>query len=91
MRLLNAGSYEPGAGTLEMIEQWGDAIPPYAIFSHTWSDSEVTFADVQYGTYLGHSSFFKLESALIQTKRDGWNWLWADNCCNVNHPEAGHT
>jgi hypothetical protein len=81
MRLLNAGSYQPGARKLEMIEQWGGAVPPYAIFSHTWSDSEVTFDDVQNGTFTGRPSFFKLESALIQTKRDGWNWLWADNCC----------
>lgn len=81
MRLLNTKSYAPGIRKLDMIEQWGDELPPYAIFSHTWSNSEVSFADVQNGTCFDRPSFFKLESALVQAKKDGWDWLWADNCC----------
>lgn len=81
MRLLNARSYQPGVRKLEIIEQWGNRIPRYAIFSHTWSDSEVLFADVLNETFCDRSGFYKLESALLQAKNDGWDWLWADNCC----------
>jgi hypothetical protein len=81
MRLLNTRSYEPGTRKLDITEQWGDDIPPYAIFSHTWSSSEVTFADVLNGSCFDRDAFFKLEKAILQSKQDGWDWLWADNCC----------
>lgn len=81
MRLLNAKSYQRGSRTLEIIERWGDGIPPYAIFSHTWAESEVLFADVLNGTFVNRYGFFKLEAAIMQAKEDGWDWLWADNCC----------
>lgn len=81
MRLLNIKSYQRGSRKLEIIERWGDAIPRYAIFSHTWTDSEVLFADVINGTFADRDGFFKLESAIMQAREDGWDWLWADNCC----------
>lgn len=80
MRLLNTRSYQRGV-RLEIVEKWGNDIPQYAIFSHTWSDSEVLIADILNGTFNGRAGFFKLESALLQAKSDGWDWLWADNCC----------
>lgn len=80
MRLLNTRSYQRGV-RLEIVEKWGNDIPQYAIFSHTWSDSEVLFADILNGTFGGRAGFFKLEAALLQAKNDGWEWLWADNCC----------
>ena len=35
MRLLKTGPYVPGDEKLEIIEKWGQDIPPYAILSHT--------------------------------------------------------
>lgn len=46
MRLLNMN-----ARKLELVEFFGDHIPPYAILSHTWLDDEVTFQDLHCGQY----------------------------------------
>jgi hypothetical protein len=38
IRLLNASTYQ--------LREFHDNIPPYAIFSHTWTEDEVTFQDL---------------------------------------------
>jgi hypothetical protein len=64
-----------------MKEFIGDAIPPYAILSHTWSDDEVLFRDIDRGRYQQRSGFPKLRYTLQQTFQDGYEWAWVDTCC----------
>lgn len=84
MRLLKTGPYPPGKEKLELIQAWGEKIPPYAILSHTWSsdpEDEVLFADVQNGTSSTKPAFTKLWRAIERAKLDGCGYLWIDTCC----------
>lgn len=84
MRLLKTGPYVPGKYKLELIQQWGSEIPPYAVLSHTWSsdpEEEVLFADVQNGTSATKPAFAKLQEAMKRAELDGYGWLWIDTCC----------
>jgi hypothetical protein len=47
MRLLHFDTL----GKLVLIHFHGKTIPPYAILSHRWSDSEILIEDVLSGTY----------------------------------------
>lgn len=84
MRLLRTGPYRPGQSKLELIEKWGQDIPPYAILSHTWfsnADDEVLFCDVRDGTYEHKKAFPKVLSAMERAVLDGYGHLWIDTCC----------
>ena len=84
MRLLKTGPYVPGDERLEVTQNWGKDIPPYAILSHTWStnpDDEVLLSDVQSGTCSTKPAYAKLEKAMERAMLDGWVWLWVDTCC----------
>lgn len=60
----------------------GDKIPRYAILSHTWSDGEVTFADLVHQDVMNKlAGFVKISFAARQAARDGYHWLWVDTCC----------
>ena len=48
MRLLNST-------TLELHEFFSPAIPPYAILSHRWGDSEISFQQLQDRAPIGSS------------------------------------
>ena len=76
MRLLNVN-----AQNLELVEFFGDQIPPYAILSHTWGDGEVTFQDLQHGQYDHKLGFRKIHLACQQARRDRLSWCWVDTCC----------
>jgi len=78
MRLINVR-------TLKLEEYFGDAIPSYAILSHTWgSDAEeLTFRD--FATLLDVDSAriqkpgigqVKLEGSCEQARKDGLNYIW---------------
>jgi hypothetical protein len=76
MRLLNVN-----ARGLELVEFFGDQIPPYAILSHTWGNDEVTFQDLQRGQYEHKEGVQKIHLTRQQAKRDGLSWCWVDTCC----------
>jgi hypothetical protein len=76
MRLLNVNAQK-----LELVEFFGDQIPPYAILSHTWGDDEVTFQDLQSGQHEHKLGFRKIHLTCQQARRDRLSWCWVDTCC----------
>ena len=61
----------------------------YAILSHTWSDNESTFQDLQEIKRQCEESGenprdlvpSKIRSCCIVAERDGFRWVWIDTCC----------
>lgn len=76
MRLLKVDAPE-----LELVEFFGDRIPPYAILSHTWSEDEVLYQDLQSGHYRHKLGYIKIRYACDQARRDDLDWCWVDTCC----------
>ncbi|CAI6335437.1 unnamed protein product [Periconia digitata] len=65
------------------------AIPPYAILSHRWGDSEVLFADIANGGYKKKKGGYqKIEFCAKQATEDQLQYFWIDTCCidkwNIN-------
>ncbi|UPX11081.1 uncharacterized protein EKO05_0001705 [Ascochyta rabiei] len=74
-----------------------DAVPAYAILSHTWGDQEVTFDDLVNDNKNGYSriraslrrlrphsrkvGYDKIRFCAQQAKRDGLRYFWVDTCC----------
>ncbi|KAF2633298.1 kinesin light chain 3 [Macroventuria anomochaeta] len=58
------------------------SIPPYAILSHRWSDSEVLIEDVSNGIYKKkEDGYRKLRFCAGQAAKDGLQYSWIDTCC----------
>lgn len=74
MRLLNTS-------TLKIEEFFGNAIPLYAILSHTWSAEEVTLQDMLDNTPFHKKGFQKLIYSCTQARSDGLAYIWIDTCC----------
>lgn len=74
MRLLNVK-------LMELEEYFGEAIPRYAILSHCWSDSEVTFQDINGPLWEEKRGALKIKSSSEQAKKDDLEYLWIDTCC----------
>jgi hypothetical protein len=85
MRLLKYG--EDGCLTITSFDQ--NAIPHYAILSHTWGADagEVTFADLANGDgkhkpdYRKKLGYKKIRFCGEQTQQDGLQYFWVDTCC----------
>lgn len=78
MRLLNVH-------TLRLQTFYGDAIPKYAILSHTWlaADEEVTFLHLQTqepATWRQLPGAKKIFYTCQQARDDGHTWAWIDTC-----------
>lgn len=64
-----------------------NAVPPYAILSHTWGDEEVIFEDVDRasgrftGQGRGKAGYGKIEFCSEQAAKDGFSYFWIDSCC----------
>lgn len=60
-----------------------DAIPQYAILSHTWGDEnqEVTFEDMIGGSGRDKVGYDKIKFCGDQVARDGLQYFWVDSCC----------
>ncbi|KAL5388801.1 hypothetical protein DPSP01_002906 [Paraphaeosphaeria sporulosa] len=60
-----------------------DAIPPYAILSHTWGSDkdEVTFADLKTGDGSTKPGYEKIVFCGKQAQHDGLQYFWIDTCC----------
>ena len=68
MRLLNAS-------TIEFHEFYGDKVPSYAILSHRWGDSEVTFRDLTDGSGHKKAGWEKVKGCCNQAVLDGWEYV----------------
>jgi hypothetical protein len=79
MRLLKYG--EDGRLTITSFDD--NAIPPYAILSHTWGADaeEVTFADLAEGGGKQKPGYKKIRFCGEQAQQDGLQYFWVDTCC----------
>ncbi|KAH8595415.1 heterokaryon incompatibility protein-domain-containing protein [Bisporella sp. PMI_857] len=57
------------------------AAPPYAILSHTWSTSEVSFQDILVGKAPDRRGYQKIKNFCAQAAHDDCKYLWVDTCC----------
>jgi hypothetical protein len=66
-----------------LTEFMGDAIPRYAILSHTWGadHEEVTLADLEKDTGMTKAGYRKLHFCGDQAAKDGLRYFWVDPCC----------
>jgi hypothetical protein len=69
-------------GRYTLTEFTGDAIPHYAILSHTWSadHDEVTLADIEKDTYRTKAGYKKLQFCADQAAKDDLRYFWVDTC-----------
>jgi WD40 repeat protein len=70
-------------GELSLIERYGENIPAYAIFSHTWGadEEEVTYEDLINGTGVNKIGYDKIRFCAKQADHDGLRFFWIDTCC----------
>ncbi|KAF2815354.1 HET-domain-containing protein [Mytilinidion resinicola] len=89
MRLLQWSNNTEFSLTNDLADD--EAIPPYAILSHTWGadTEEVTFEDLTNGTGEGKPGFKKIQFCGEQARKDGLQYFWIDTCCinKANHAE----
>ena len=80
MRLLKCDN--PGEFSLTNIVS-NDAIPGYAILSHTWGADaeEVSFKDMINGTGTSKPGYDKIRFCGEQAGRDNLQYFWIDTCC----------
>ncbi|KAM3421542.1 hypothetical protein BST61_g1931 [Cercospora zeina] len=68
--------------TLQFSDFLGSTIPKYAILSHVWSDSEVSYEDFLAGRKqdgYGYQKIVKL--CEFARKKHDLQWAWIDTCC----------
>ncbi|KAH9218265.1 heterokaryon incompatibility protein-domain-containing protein [Leptodontidium sp. 2 PMI_412] len=77
MRLINAHTLE--------LELFPDPVPsdvPYVILSHTWTDDEITFSDMQdLPIAISKASFVKIQKTCDIAISNGLQYVWVDTCC----------
>ena len=81
MRLLKCDN--PGEFSLTNNLVGDDAIPRYAILSHTWGADaeEVSFKDMIDGTGTSKPGYHKIRFCGEQAGRDNLQYFWIDTCC----------
>lgn len=54
----------------------------YAIVSHTWTDDEVSFQEIQLKSedLIERKGYQKVVSSCEQARRDGFRYVWIDTC-----------
>jgi tetratricopeptide (TPR) repeat protein len=78
MRLLHSDAL----GRLILTDFRGKPVPPYAILSHRWSDSETLIEDIPNGDYKEkEEGYRKLQFCAEQAAQDGLQYFWIDTCC----------
>jgi tetratricopeptide (TPR) repeat protein len=78
MRLLHFDSLRK----LVLTDFRGTTIPPYAILSHRWTDSEMLIEHVSNSTYKEREEGYrKLEFCAKQAAQDKLQYFWIDTCC----------
>ncbi|USP80990.1 hypothetical protein yc1106_08264 [Curvularia clavata] len=78
MRLLHFDTL----GRLVLTDFRGKPIPPYAVLSHRWSDSEILMEDIANEMYREREEGYKkLIFCAEQVARDELQYFWIDTCC----------
>src|SRR5690349_7106744 len=78
MRLLHFNEL----GRLVSTDFRGKTIPPYAILSHRWSDSEILLEDIASEAYKEREEGCrKLEFCADRAAQDKLQYFWIDTCC----------
>jgi tetratricopeptide (TPR) repeat protein len=78
MRLLHFDAL----GRLVLTDFRGKTIPPYAILSHRWSDSEILIEDISNRTYKEkEEGYRKLQFCAERAAQDELQYVWIDTCC----------
>ncbi|KAF2820761.1 HET-domain-containing protein [Ophiobolus disseminans] len=79
MRLLQ----RKDGGKYSLTEFVGDAVPRYAILSHTWGadHEEVTLADLEKDAGTTKAGYRKLQFCADQAAKHGLRYFWVDTCC----------
>ncbi|OCK73957.1 kinesin light chain 3 [Lepidopterella palustris CBS 459.81] len=77
MRLLHVDHSE----RLVSTDFRGKTIPPYAILSHRWGDSEVLLEDIRNNTYKEKKGYRKIDFCAKQAALDQLQHFWIDTCC----------
>ncbi|KAF2819853.1 kinesin light chain [Ophiobolus disseminans] len=78
MRLLHFDAL----GKLILTDFRGKPIPPYAILSHRWSNSEILIEDISNGNYKERKEGYKkLRFCVERAAQDGLQYSWIDTCC----------
>jgi tetratricopeptide (TPR) repeat protein len=78
MRLLHSDAQD----RLILTDFRSKSIPPYAILSHRWSDSEILIEDVSNGNHKQkQEGYQKLRFCAEQAAKDGLQYFWIDTCC----------
>lgn len=67
--------------TLELHEFFGDAIPSYAILSHTWAEEEVSYQLLSKSEAQSLAGYKKITAFCKLAAAQGWKYAWADTCC----------
>lgn len=79
MRLLN--TTQKIAGGFETKEFFDDALPDYAILSHTWGEEEVSYHDLTNGDYANMKGYAKIKECCSIARSRNIAWVWIDTCC----------
>ncbi|CAN9218670.1 unnamed protein product [Alternaria alternata] len=78
MRLLHYDALQ----RLVLTDFRGKSIPPYAILSHRWSDSEILIEDISNQTYKEkEEGYRKLQFCAERAAQDELQYFWIDTCC----------
>ena len=89
MRLLRRSNNGEFSVTDDLVGD--EAIPPYAILSHTWGADaeEVMFEDMTNGTGKDRLGYEKIQFCGEQAAQDDLQYFWIDTCCidKTNHAE----
>ena len=67
--------------TIKLHEFIGSKVPKYAILSHRWEGSEISFKDVTKYRNLGASGWAKIRKSCEIANMRGMEWIWIDTCC----------
>lgn len=78
MRLLHFDNF----GQITLTDFHGKPIPPYAILSHRWEESEILFEDIGSRNYKAKKDGYrKLMFCAKQAAQDELQYFWIDTCC----------
>jgi hypothetical protein len=75
MRLLNSRT--------RCLEVFAEAVPLYAILSHTWEEEEVCFRDFNDPNidHVSMKGWYKIRMSCEQALHDGLDYVWIDTVC----------
>ena len=67
--------------TLAFEEFYETDLPRYAILSHRWGDSEVTYKDMAKKRAKEGPGLTKVRNFCKLASSEGYEWVWIDTCC----------